>query len=275
MNHRGLIEQALAEDIGARDITSNTVIPQDKTVTHIIQTRQTGIIAGLEIARQTFAAVDAALVFTSLVQDGDEVTAGAGLARIHGSAKGILKAERTALNFMQILSGMATTTHQYVKAIAHTKAKIKDTRKTIPLWRDISKQAVALGGGVNHRMRLDDGILIKDNHLAIAGGDITTAVTLAKQAHPGMVMVECDTLAQVEKALSAGADYILLDNMTLPELAAAVRMVDKRVPLEASGGIDLKSVARVAETGVDFISTSKITMGAGIMDIGLDWCEAP
>jgi nicotinate-nucleotide pyrophosphorylase (carboxylating) len=265
------ISLALAEDIGTQDITSTTIVPQSLMVTLSIVTREAMIVAGLDIAAMVFHQVDRGVTVTLAVAEGDRVPAKTVLAILHGPALSLLKAERVALNFIQTLSGMATLTSRYVDAVLHTKAKIKDTRKTLPLWRDLSKYAVRVGGGVNHRIRLDDGLLIKDNHIAMHGEAIEGVVRLAKKCYTGIVMVECDTIHQVTQALEAGADYLLLDNMKPSSLKEAVLLVQGRVPLEASGGVTLENVKDIAETGVDFISTSAITMGARAIDIGLDW----
>ena len=200
--------------------------------------------------------------------------AGQALARVEGPAGGLLTAERTALNFVQVLSGIATLTRSYVERLEGTRAVLLDTRKTLPGLRALSKYATRMGGATNHRLRLDDGILIKDNHVAVAGS-VTEAVRRAKAANTGLkdLRVECDTLDQMREALAAGADSILLDNMPVATISEAVRLVAGRVPLEASGGVTLENIRAIAETGVNFISTGKITQAAPAADIGLDIAE--
>ena len=269
-----VIDAALAEDVGLGDATTRATVPPGTRLRLVMATREDIVPAGLEIAAAVFRRLAPDATVEVLARDGTRVPAKTVLARIEGPAQGLLTAERTALNLVQMLSGIATATRAYVNRIAGTKAKLLDTRKTVPGLRALSKYATRMGGAVNHRMRLDDGILIKDNHVAVAGS-VGEAVRRAKAANTGIrdVRAECDTLAQVEEALAAGADSILLDNMTPAGLREAVRIVAGRVPLEASGGVTLETVRAIAETGVDFISTGRITQAAPAVDIGLDLAD--
>jgi nicotinate-nucleotide pyrophosphorylase (carboxylating) len=238
--------------------------------------RQPMMLAGLEFAKEAFRQLDARVQFESELQDGAQVPAGAALIKISGHTQALLTAERVALNFTQRLSGIATATRQYVAAIEGTRAKILDTRKTTPGWRSFEKYAVACGGARNHRFGLYDLILIKDNHLAALRDEkpnaIAAAVARARKRFPELkVEVEADTLEQVAQALDAGADILLLDNMSLEQLRSAVRLTNGRALLEASGGVKLHSVRAIAETGVDFISVGAITHSAPAADIGLDF----
>jgi nicotinate-nucleotide pyrophosphorylase (carboxylating) len=273
---RQVIEAALHEDIGSGDVTSSAVIPADLRFHGVMRARHAMVIAGLPVAREVFRRVVPEAGFRSLVADGETVTAGAILAEIEGPARGLLTAERTALNLLQILSGIATATSRYVEQIRGSGCTLLDTRKTIPGMRKISKYAARCGGAQNHRMGLFDAILIKDNHIAVCGS-ISDAVRKAKMAHqpqsaPALkIEVECDTLAQVSEAVEAGADMVLLDNMTLNELRQAVALVGRRAQTEASGGVTLETIAAIAATGVDFVSVGRITQSAPAVDIGLDW----
>lgn len=268
-----LVELALAEDLGpAGDRTSLALIPADRQSRAAFVVRPAGVVAGLPAAAMVCAAVDARLVFEMAVADGSSVTPGTTVATVAGPLRAILAAERTALNFLQRLSGVATLTRRYVDLVAGTRARILDTRKTTPGWRLLEKYAVRMGGGTNHRVGLYDGILIKDNHLAGVGGDVRRAVELGR-ADGLPVEVEVDTAEQLEEALAAGADIVLLDNMTPEQLRAAVRRrdaVSPRTQLEASGGVNLSTVAAVAATGVDRISVGALTHSAPALDIGLD-----
>jgi len=269
---RRLIQAALAEDIGSGDITSAAVIPEDVRFHGVMRARHAMVIAGLPVAREVFRVVVPDASFRALIADGDAVPTGAILAEIDGLAQGLLTAERTALNLLQILSGIATATRQYVDRIRGTGCILLDTRKTIPGLRKLSKYATRCGGAQNHRMGLFDAILIKDNHIAVCGS-IAEAVRKAKSAAQEKVTieVECDTLAQVAEAVDAGVDMILLDNMSLEELRQAVALVGGRVKTEASGGVTLETVRSIAESGVDFVSVGRITQSAPAVDIGLDW----
>jgi len=265
-----LIDSALAEDIGFCDLTSELVIPADARAELALNARQDMVLAGIDVAAQVFRRRPGCTVELR-VKDGDRVKAGAMMGQIAGPARGLLAVERTALNFLQHLSGIATLTAQYVERIAGTRAVLIDTRKTTPGLRALEKHAVKLGGARNHRLRLDDGVLIKDNHISVCGS-ITAAVQRARAGAPVLtkIEVECDTLDQVKEALACGADMILLDNMGLDELRRAVALSGGRVPLEASGGVRLETVRAIAETGVDFISVGRITQSAPAVDIGLD-----
>lgn len=265
-----VIELALAEDIGSGDITSGSVIPADLLFHGVMAAREPMVIAGLTFAAQVVRRVVPAAGVRLVVADGDTVPPGAVLAVLNGPAGGLLTAERTALNLLQHLSGIATLTRRYVDAIAGTGAVLLDTRKTIPGLRALAKYATRMGGAQNHRMGLYDGILIKDNHIAVCGS-LTEAVRRAKSATTRAVEVECDTLDQVAEAVEAGADIILLDNMTPPTLRQAVRMVAGKARTEASGGVTLESIRAIAESGVDFISVGRLTQSAPAVDIGLDW----
>ena len=266
------ITRVLTEDLGrGGDVTSAATIDSDARFTAEINARQEMVVAGLEIAAGFFRRLDVNVPIEQLANDGDKVAAGATLMRLDGNARAMLAAERSALNTLQHLSGIATLTRRYVDAIAGTGAILLDTRKTIPGLRVLEKYAARMGGAQNHRMRLDDGVLIKDNHVAVCGG-IAEAVRRAKVANADQpVQVEVDRLDQIEPALAAGADRLLLDNMPPPALREAVALVAGRVPLEASGGVTLETIHAIAETGVDYISVGRITQSASAVDIGLDY----
>ena len=269
-----VIDAALAEDLGSGDVTTRATLPPGTQLRFVMATRQDIVLAGIEVAAAVFRRLAPDAKIEILVRDGARVGAGQLLARIEGEAAALLAAERTALNIVQFLSGIATLTRSYVERVAGTGAVLLDTRKTLPGLRGLSKYATRMGGATNHRLRLDDGVLIKDNHIAVVGG-IAEAVRRAKAANTGLkdVRVECDTLDQAREALAAGADSILLDNMAPATLREAVRLVAGRVPLEASGGVTLENIRAIAETGVNFISTGKITQAAPAADIGLDIAE--
>jgi nicotinate-nucleotide pyrophosphorylase (carboxylating) len=266
------VQRVLAEDLGmGGDVTSNATIAQDARFTAEMNARQGLAIAGLDIAAAFFRVLDANVRIEPLAKDGDRVEHGATLMRLNGNARAMLAGERPALNTLQHLSGVATLTRQYVDAIAGTGAVLLDTRKTIPGLRILEKFAARMGGAQNHRMRLDDGVLIKDNHVAVCGG-VAEAVRRARAANTGFqVQIEVDSIDQIEAALDAGADRLLLDNMDPAMLRHAVALVDGRVPLEASGGVTLETIRFLAETGVDFISLGRITQSAPAVDIGLDY----
>jgi nicotinate-nucleotide pyrophosphorylase (carboxylating) len=270
------VRRVLAEDLGAGgDVTSNATIPADARFLASINCRETIVVAGLDIAASFFRAVDQDVRIEKLCDDGDRVVAGTLLMRLDGKARALLAAERSALNTLQHLSGIATLTRRYVEAISGTGATLLDTRKTIPGLRVLDKYAARMGGAQNHRMRLDDGVLIKDNHVAVCGG-VAPAVRAAKAANVGLpVQVEVDRLDQIEPALAAGADRLLLDNMDVMTLRQAVALVAGRVPLEASGGVNLDTVRGIAETGVDYVSVGRITQSAPAIDIGLDYTIRP
>jgi nicotinate-nucleotide pyrophosphorylase (carboxylating) len=266
------VNRVLVEDLGeGGDVTSNATISADARFTAELAAREPIVVAGLEVAEAFFRKLDPAVEVQMLVSDGDRVEAGSIMMRLSGNARAMLAAERPALNTLQHLSGIATLTRRYVDAIDGTGAIVLDTRKTIPGLRALGKYAARIGGAHNHRMRLDDGVLIKDNHVAVAGG-IGPAVRAAKAANTGLqVQVEVDRIEQIEEALAAGADRLLLDNMDPPTLRRAVELVGGRVPLEASGGVRLETIRAIAETGVDFISVGRITQSAPAVDIGMDY----
>lgn len=268
-----LVEAALTEDLGRRgDVTSQATIPATMQAQLQIKARQAGVICGMDLARLSFALVDAQIEFAAQVVDGETVAAGTVLAIVSGNARHLLTAERTALNFMTHLSGIATATRQIVDSVAEYPAQITCTRKTIPGLRTVQKYAVRCGGGRNHRLGLDDAILIKDNHIAIAG-DMKTAIQQAQDfaGHLIPIEVEVDTLDQLEQALDAGVSLVLLDNMSPETLSKAVAMCKGRAKTEASGGITPETVQAVAETGVDFIAMGYLTHSTTALDIGLDF----
>ena len=266
------VRAALLEDLGrAGDITTNATIPAMKQARAVIAARQPGIVAGLDLSKAAFRLLDPALSFDARIADGAAVTPGAILATIEGPARALLSAERVALNFLGRLSGIATLTSRYVAAVAHTKVRIVCTRKTTPGLRTFEKYAVLCGGGLNHRFGLDDAILIKDNHIAVAGG-IIPALRAVKAAigHLVKIEIEVDTLDQLDEVLTEGADVVLLDNMTPARLREAVARVKGRLLTEASGGVTLETVAAIAESGVDMISVGALTHSAQVLDVGLD-----
>jgi nicotinate-nucleotide pyrophosphorylase (carboxylating) len=265
-----LIDLAFEEDIGIGDITTEATVPPTQEGIGILLAKSDGIVAGLPVAERVFAKLDETLLFHALVTDGDAVQAGTPIAEVQGSAKTILIGERTALNFLQRLSGIATLTAQFVVAVADYDAKIVDTRKTAAGWRAVQKYAVRVGGGYNHRFGLYDGVLIKDNHIVAAGG-ISNAVRRAQEVvpHTAKVEVEVETVDQVDAALEAGADILLLDNMPLGIMRSVVQEVGDQAMTEASGGITLEQVRAVAATGVDLISVGALTHSAMPMDISL------
>ncbi len=269
-----IVRRALEEDLGrSGDVTTEAVVPNDAVTTALMNAREPGVVAGLDCAAIAFELVDAALDVAVLVEDGARVSTGDGLLEAQGSAQAVLTAERVALNFVGRLSGVATLTRAYVDAVAHTQAKIADTRKTTPGLRALEKRAVRLGGGSNHRFGLDDALLIKDNHIA-AGGGVTAVLKRARDwaGHMLTIEIEVDTLEQLDEALAADvAQNILLDNMTLDQMRQAVALTAGRATLEASGGVSLETVAAIAETGVDYISSGALTHSAKTLDIGLDF----
>ena len=238
-----------------------------------MRARHALVVAGLPVAEEVFRIVVPEAAFRAIAQDGDALEAGAVLAEIAGPAGGLLTAERTALNFVQLLSGIATATRAYAERIQGTGCTLLDTRKTIPGLRQLSKYATRCGGAQNHRMGLYDGVLIKDNHIAVCGS-VGEAVRRAKAATSVSVEVECDTLEQVAEAVAAGADIILLDNMTPDQLRQGVALVRGRAKTEASGGVTLETIRAIAESGVDYVSAGRITQSAPAADIGLDWDAA-
>ena len=267
-----VVRAALAEDLGhAGDITALACIDADARLEATFGARKAGTIAGLACARLAILAMDPDAKFKARVEDGDQVKAGAVLAKVSANARALLSAERTALNLLGRLSGVATLTRNYVDAIAGTNARITDTRKTTPGLRALEKYAVRCGGALNHRFGLDDAILIKDNHVAACGG-VGEAIRRARAFAGHLVKVECevDSLAQLVEALDAGPDVVMLDNFSLKTLRVAVGMAAGRVVLEASGGVTLDTVRDIAETGVDVISVGALTHSASVLDIGLD-----
>jgi nicotinate-nucleotide pyrophosphorylase (carboxylating) len=266
-----LIDLWLREDIGACDLTVQVMIEESETGAFRMNAREPMVLAGLDVAASVFRRYEPALSVAVSAKDGDRVAKGATLLLVKGPARGILTAERTALNIVQRLSGIATETARYVDAITGTGARLIDTRKTTPGLRMLEKHAVTCGGGLNHRLGLDNGVMIKDNHIAVCGG-VAPAVERARKKLPVLtkIEVECDRLDQVREAVAAGADVIMLDNMSIPDMREAVAFIDGRAKVEASGGIRIDTIRAIAETGVDYISTSKITQSAPAVDIGLD-----
>jgi nicotinate-nucleotide pyrophosphorylase (carboxylating) len=266
------VAATLAEDLGSppRDVTSESVIPADARFTGVMDSRDAIVVAGLPLAEAFFRTLDPSVEIELLVADGDYATPGTDLMRLSGNARALLTAERSALNTVQHLSGIATMTHAYVEAIAGSGCTLLDTRKTIPGLRVLEKYATRMGGGTNHRMGLWDAAMIKDNHVAVAGS-VGEATRRAKAAGVAHIIVEVDNLDQVEPALTAGATHLLLDNMDVDLLRQAVALVAGRVPTEASGGVTLETIRAKAETGVTYISVGRLTQSAPAADIGLDF----
>ncbi|HPC61460.1 MAG TPA: carboxylating nicotinate-nucleotide diphosphorylase [Verrucomicrobiota bacterium] len=273
---RGAVRAALAEDIGSGDVTTLATVPPETQATAVMQAREPLVLAGMAFAETAFSELCAEISIQRGFHDGQRAAAGKVLLEVQGPARALLTAERVALNFVQRLSGIATLAAQFVEAVHGTPAQILDTRKTTPGWRRFEKYAVACGGARNHRFGLYDLVLIKDNHLAAlrheAPNPVAAAVQRARARYPDLkVEVEADTLEQVEQAVAAGADIVLLDNMNLVQLRLAVQKCKGRAQTEASGGISLANVRAVAETGVDFISIGALTHSARAVDIGLDF----
>ena len=273
---RRAVQLALAEDIGIGDATTLATVPANATAKALLCAREPLIVAGIEFAESAFKQLSPNIKIEKKVSDGMQANVGDTLLTVSGPARAILTAERVALNFVQRLSGVATLTSQFVAAIKGTRAQILDTRKTTPGWRRFEKYAVSCGGGCNHRLGLFDMVLIKDNHLAALRNEkpnaIAAAVARAREMFPKLkIEVEADTLEQVEQAVNACADFILLDNMDLKQLRMAVKIVRGRVKTEASGGINLETVRAIAGTGVDFISVGALTHSARAVDVGLDF----
>ena len=273
---RHAVQLALAEDIGSGDATTLATVPANAKAKAVLRAREPLIVAGIEFAESAFKQLSPKIKTEKKFSDGMQANAGDTLLTVSGPARAILTAERVALNFVQRLSGVATLTSQFVAAIKGTRAQILDTRKTTPGWRRFEKYAVACGGGCNHRIGLFDMVLIKDNHLAALRNEkpnaIAAAVARAREKFPKLkIEVEADTLEQVEQAVNACADFILLDNMDLKQLRMAVKIVRGRVKTEASGGINLETVRAIAGTGVDFISVGALTHSARAVDVGLDF----
>lgn len=275
-----LIELALMEDIGMGDLTTDATVPDTLLGRAEVVCKQNGIVAGLEVASLVFQFCDHSITLTPVINDGQPAGRGKPIATLDGSVKGILKGERTALNFLQRMSGIATATHKFVHAVAGTSAKILDTRKTVPGLRVLDKWAVRLGGGLNHRFGLDDMVLIKDNHI-VAAGSIARAVekcrqSLATEGLTATIEVETKNLAEVQQALAcAGVHRIMLDNFPPDEMRRAVELVAHRVEVEASGGVTLENVRGIAETGVDFISVGALTHSVQALDISLELHNVP
>jgi len=268
------IERALEEDIGRGDLTTNVTIPKETVFRASMVAREEIVVCGIDIALRCFEMMVPDLDAEVKVADGDKVAKGTVLASVAGNARAILAAERTALNILQHLSGISTEVRKYVDAVEGTGATMIDTRKTIPGQRNVAKYASFIGGARNHRIRLDDGVLIKDNHIA-AVGSLTATVKAAQRATPALTVieVECDTLDQVREAAESGVDMILLDNMDASMMREAVEIVAKRCRIECSGGVRLDTVREKAETGVDFISSGRMTQSAAAVDIGLDFLD--
>jgi nicotinate-nucleotide pyrophosphorylase (carboxylating) len=273
---RKIVQLALAEDIGSGDVTTLALVPESAMARAAMIARESLVLAGIALAEVAFREICPAIQIDRSIHDGESMAKGKKLLSIYGPAGAILSAERVALNFVQRLSGVATLTAQFVDAVKGTRAKILDTRKTTPGWRRLEKYAVTCGGGQNHRFGLFDMVLIKDNHLVTLRHElpnaIVAAVRHARAKYPGLkVEVECDTFEQVQQAIEAGADIVLLDNMEIAELRTAVLRLNNRARSEASGGVTLQTVRAIAETGVDFISVGALTHSARAVDIALDF----
>ena len=272
---QSLVDRALAEDLGSGDVTTDCLIPPDSRGLGMIVSKAPGVIAGLEVSLEVFRRTDPSLETRSLVADGTRVVPGDVIAEVEGSVGGIVKAERVALNFLQRLSGIATETSHYVEAVAGTSARILETRKTTPGLRELEKYAVRVGGGRNHRQNLSDGVLIKDNHIAalrsrgLSLGDVVRTA-MERAPHTLRIEVEVETVEEAKEALDAGADAMLLDNMSLDEMRKAVNLVQGRCILEASGGINLETARAIAETGVNLLSVGALTHSVRALDISLD-----
>lgn len=265
-----IIEYALREDLGDGDVTTNSLATEKEDSKAVIRAKAKGVIAGLQIAKRVFQKLDPTVVCVDNINDGEDIKPGDILSEINGGTRALLSGERLALNILQRLSGIATLTSKYVKAVEGMQVKIVDTRKTAPGLRILDKYAVSAGGGFNHRFGLFDGVLIKDNHISIAGG-VQEAVAVIRKKYRQKYKIEVETsdLEQVKEALISGADIIMLDNMSPEQMRKAVRLIDRNALVEASGGITLKNVRDVAETGVDFISVGALTHSAPALDIGL------
>ncbi|HEY2852181.1 MAG TPA: carboxylating nicotinate-nucleotide diphosphorylase [Gemmatimonadaceae bacterium] len=267
-----IVREALDEDGAFNDLTTIATVVSERRARATLVARDNGVLCGVPLAVNAFRLLDPKVAIRIDVEDGMRVSPGSSVLFVNGNARALLSAERVALNFLQRLSGIASLTAQFVAAVEGTGAKILDTRKTTPGWRQLEKYAVRAGGGYNHRLDLSSAVLIKDNHLSAVDGDIAMAVNRARELAPGVkVEVECDKLEQVEQALAAGADIIMLDNMDPDDMKRAVRIVNHRAVLEASGGVGLTTVRAIAETGVDWISVGALTHSAPAMDLGLDF----
>jgi len=266
-----LIQLALKEDIGPGDITTDNLVEPETCGKGTIVAKQELVVAGLRVAEKVFITLDPTIDFESPFTDGDRIPVGSTVVRLAGSLSALLKGERTALNFLQRLSGIATQARDYAGEVAGTSVKLVDTRKTTPGWRVLEKYAVRVGGAYNHRMGLYDGVLIKDNHIAVSGG-IANAVIKARQAisHLVKIEIETSTIEEVKEALAAGADIIMLDNMDLDQISRAVRLIDKRALVEVSGGVTRQRLRDLAQTGVDLISIGALTHSAVAVDLSMN-----
>ena len=270
MKNETLIRLALEEDIGSGDVTTDALIEGSRTAKGVIYAKEPMVLAGLEVAQEVFTFLDPDMTFEAAFQDGDPVESGDDIVTVQGRLRALLTGERTALNFLQRLSGIATLTRQYIDQVAGTAVDVTDTRKTTPGWRMLEKYAVRVGGGKNHRFGLDDGVLIKDNHIIACGG-IKEAVARARKVahHLLKIEVEASDLEQVEEALEAGADVIMLDNMSLGDIRKAVALVSRRVLVEVSGNVTRERLAELAKAGIDIISAGAITHSARAVDISM------
>ena len=266
-----LLELAIAEDVGSGDVTCEAIFAPDDRTRAALEARQDLVVCGIDVAHAAFEALEPKLHFVPLCEDGATIRAGSELAQIEGCTRGVLAAERTAVNFLQRLCGVASWTARFVAAVAGTNARIVDTRKTLPGWRVLDKYAVACGGGTNHRFGLFDGVLIKDNHVAAAGGTALAVKAAREAARPGLeIQVEVESLEDAFAAVDAGADLLLLDNRSVPELREYVSALGDRIPLEATGGVTLATVREIAETGVHRISIGALTHSAPSADVALE-----
>jgi nicotinate-nucleotide pyrophosphorylase (carboxylating) len=266
-----IVRRALEEDVGAGDLSGAPLFPEQAEIRAVILAKQDGIVAGLPVAEMVFRELDGDLIWKASKQDGDLVREGETVAELAAKAQAILAGERTALNFLQRMSGIATATRRYVEAVAGTKAKILDTRKTAPGLRVLDKYAVRLGGGCNHRFGLYDGVMLKDNHIAAAGGIENVVRTVRERVPLGQkIEVEVTSMAEVEQALRAGAEIIMLDNLPPIEMKKAVQLIEGRALVEASGGITLENIREVAVTGVDWISVGALTHSVKALDLSLE-----
>lgn len=265
------IKRALEEDICYGDISTDYVDAAESTFTAVMNSREEGIVCGVDVAKMVFQILDKRIVVDALVEDGDHISKGQDIAIIKGNARAILTGERTALNYIQRMSAIATLTHRYVEELKDFKAQIVETRKTTPGFRIFEKYSVKIGGGATHRFGLSDCVMLKDNHIALCGG-IKEAVEKVRKhiSYTHKIEVETDTLKQVQEAIEAGADIIMLDNMSIEEMTKAVKLINHKAIVEASGNVKLKNLKEIAATGVDFISTSATIVKAGTLDIGLD-----
>jgi len=269
-NLKKIIRDALSEDIGPEDVTSEATIPAESTSTAVMLAKQDLVLAGLEISRAVFHCLDPAIQVTTFAKDGDRMNAGTEIAKLSGNTRALLAGERVALNLLQHMSGIATLTAKYVEKVKGLKAEVLDTRKTLPGLRQLEKYAVRVGGGKNHRFGLYDGVLIKDNHIKASGGIIKAVERAKKKAHHMLkIEVETKTLDEVVEALGIGADIIMLDNMPIDMMREAVKLIGGRALVEASGNVTLETIWQIAETGVDFISSGSLTHSAPAADISM------